>query len=106
MKKTIIYVSVFAALLLAACGTVQQIDRSKVPVAGPAPAIRIGEYQTFQLENGLKLIVVENHKLPRVSYQISLDIDPVLEGEKAGYVSMAGDLMRNGYFNQKQITNR
>jgi zinc protease len=96
MKKTIIYVSVFAALLLAACGTVQQIDRSKVPVAGPAPAIRIGEYQTFQLENGLKLIVVENHKLPRVSYQISLDIDPVLEGEKAGYVSMAGDLMRNG----------
>jgi zinc protease len=96
MKKTIIYVSVFAALLLAACGTVQQIDRSKVPAAGPAPAIRIGEYQTFQLENGLKLIVVENHKLPRVSYQISLDIDPVLEGEKTGYVSMAGDLMRTG----------
>ena len=50
----------------------------------------------FTLDNGLKVILVENHKLPRVSFQLRLDIDPVKEGDKAGYVSMAGDLLRSG----------
>ncbi|MDZ4750414.1 MAG: pitrilysin family protein [Flavobacteriales bacterium] len=96
MKKSFLYITLFASLFLAACSALQPVDRSKVPAAGPAPIIRIGEYQTFQLENGLKVIVVENHKLPRVSYQISLDVVPGLEGSKAGFVSMAGQLLKNG----------
>jgi predicted Zn-dependent peptidase len=40
--------------------------------------------------------VVENHKLPVVSYSLSLDIDPIYEGEKAGYTGFAGDLLRAG----------
>ncbi|MEY3399048.1 MAG: hypothetical protein RL220_1642 [Bacteroidota bacterium] len=87
-------------MVLAACSNVGKLDRSKVPAPGPAPAIQIGQYQTFELSNGLKVIVVENHKLPRVSYRITLDTDPVLEGSKAGYVAMAGDLMRNGTSNR------
>ena len=66
------------------------------PEPAPAPAIQIPDYQNFTLDNGLQVIVVENHKLPSVSYQLSLDYDAVIEGDKAGYVEMAGDLMRKG----------
>lgn len=70
--------------------------RSKAPEPGPARAIQIGEYSSFDLANGLKVIVVENHKLPRVSYQISLKNDPILETDQVGFVSMAGSLMATG----------
>lgn len=72
------------------------LDRSKRPEPGPAPVIKIGEAESFVLANGLKVFVVENHKIPRISYQLVLDYDPLLEGEYAGYVSFAGQLMRTG----------
>lgn len=94
MKKYIIPI-----LLLCLSTTLiwsQKVDRSKAPKAGPAPKIQIGSYQLFTLENGLKVIVVENHKLPTVSYSLQLEIDPIKEGEKAGSVSAAGELMTAG----------
>ena len=77
-----------------------QIDRSKAPAPGPAPVIHIGDYQSFELDNGLKVFVVENHKLPVVTYMISLDNDPVLEGDKVGYVKMTGELLKAGTKNR------
>ena len=73
-----------------------QLDRSKKPEPGPAPEIQLGNVESFTLDNGVKVFVVENHKLPRVSFSLVLDNDPVLEKENAGYVSMAGQLLRNG----------
>lgn len=73
-----------------------QIDRSQAPDPGPAPEIRVGEFTQFELENGLTVIVVENHKLPRISYRLTVDRDPIFEGGHAGYVSMAGSLLRKG----------
>lgn len=73
-----------------------QIDRSQAPAPAPAPEIVLGDYTVDTLENGLTLIVVENHKLPRVSYRLTLDVDPIFEGARAGYTSMAGSLMRSG----------
>ncbi len=85
----------FILLLLTLCAGAQ-LDRSVRPKPGPAPEIQIGDYELFTLDNGLKVIVVENHKIPKVTYHLSLDIDPVMEGEQAGYVSMAGNLLRAG----------
>jgi zinc protease len=73
-----------------------QVDRTKPPEPGPAREIKIGEYQSFTLKNGLQVFVVENHKLPRVQFSLQLRHDPILEGPKAGYVSMAGDLLSSG----------
>lgn len=73
-----------------------QLDRSIQPQAGPAPEFKIDEYKTFTLENGLKVIVVENHKIPRISYQLSIDVDPVMEKENAGFVNMTGELLSSG----------
>ena len=72
------------------------LDRSQPPEPGPAPEVRVGEYESFTLDNGLKVYVVENHKLPYVSLSLALDVDPIREGDKAGYVSMAGSMLRRG----------
>lgn len=72
------------------------LDRSIRPQAGPAPTIKIGDYQSFELPNGLKVFVVENHKIPRLAYSLVLDYDPIFEGDMAGYSDFAGQLMRTG----------
>jgi predicted Zn-dependent peptidase len=96
MKKFFITIQVVLAIALVACNSSRKLDRSVVPAAGPAPKIQIGQYQMATLPNGLKLVVVENHKLPRVSYNINLDIDPLFEGERAGYAMLSGELMKAG----------
>lgn len=72
------------------------LDRTKAPTPGPAPEIKIGDYQYFQLDNGLKVYVVENHKLPRVAFSLRIDRDPIVEGDKAAYTSIAGNLLGRG----------
>lgn len=73
-----------------------QVDRTQAPKPAPAREIKIGDYQTFTLKNGLQVFVVENHKLPRVQFSLQLKNDPIFEGEKEGYVEMAGTLMGTG----------
>lgn len=73
-----------------------QVDRSNMPEPGPAPEIQIGDSESFTLDNGLKVFVVKNDKLPVVSFSLVIDRDPIFEGEKAGYVSIAGQLLRTG----------
>ncbi len=71
MKRTIF--NIFLLLLFTGTLTAQQVDRSQPPKPGPAPKINLGNYNMFSLDNGLKVIVVENHKLPRVSFQLTLE---------------------------------
>ena len=70
--------------------------RSMVPEPGPAPKIQIGDSDQFELANGLKVIVVENHKLPRVSYQLFVDAPDLTEKEFAGAIDMAGQMLSKG----------
>ncbi|PJB14308.1 MAG: peptidase M16, partial [Flavobacteriales bacterium CG_4_9_14_3_um_filter_32_8] len=78
----------------------QKLDRSKIPAAAIAPEIKLGKIEQFTLANGLQVFVVENHKLPKVAYSLSIDIDPVAEGDMAGYVEAAGQLMERGTKNR------
>ncbi len=92
MKR--VYFTLLVAFL--AVSVTAQVDRSKMPESGPAPEINLDEPQRFELNNGLKVLVVENHKLPRVSIQLTLDNPPILEGDKAGVSSLTGALLGNG----------
>lgn len=74
--------------------------RKQAPKEGSAPKIQIGKAETAKLSNGLTVIVVENHKLPRVSFRVFVDFDPVLEKEAAGYADMAGELLSKGTKNR------
>lgn len=87
-------------MLLATGITFAQVDRSKLPASGPASEIKIGEAETFTLANGLKVFVVKNTKLPRVSFTLVLERDPILEGSKAGLSTFIGDMMMGGTKNR------
>lgn len=91
MKKIIAFL-----LLANAFFAYAQIDRTQQPKPGPAPAIQLGTPQTFVLQNGLQVLVVENHKLPRVSFSLTIDNPPVLEGDKAGVASLLGSMLGKG----------
>jgi len=83
-------------LALAANGWAQTLDRSQRPKPGPAPEIKLGKTETFTLPNGLKVFVVENHKLPTVSISVQLDIHQELQGSMVGYSDFVGELLTSG----------
>ena len=92
--------TLFVSLVAVSLSAQVTIDRSKAPTPGPARIPEIGSYESFELKNGLKVFVVEDHKLPRITMSLILDRDPILEGAKAGYVSIAGDLIGAGTANR------
>lgn len=73
----------------------QAQDRPQ-PKSGPAPTININKPQSFVLKNGLKVLVVENHKLPRVSFNLTLDNPPYAEGTKKGVSDILSSMIGNG----------
>jgi len=91
MKKLLII-----ALALFVTNAWAQLDRSKLPTPSKAKEIKIGDYEKFELKNGLKVILVENHKLPTIAWTLSMSTGPITEGDKAGYTSMFGPVMRAG----------
>lgn len=95
--KIIVFTKSIIALFLGIITTVQaQVDRTKAPKPGPAPIVKVGKPATFTLPNGLRIFVVQNNKLPRVTATLTIDRAPLVEGEKAGYTSIAGELMGEG----------
>ncbi|MFL5765012.1 MAG: insulinase family protein [Bacteroidia bacterium] len=97
MKKIVSIAALLAfSTAFAQKGGDKKLDRSIRPKAAEAPVIKLGEIQSFELANGLKVFVVENHKQPTVAYSIALDIRPALEGEFTGTADMTGQLMTSG----------
>ena len=88
--------SIYIIAFLMGFSAIAQVDRSKMPEPGPAPKISLEKPKEFKLNNGLTVMVVENHKLPRVSYSLDIDNKPVTTGEKAGVESLIGAMMGNG----------
>jgi predicted Zn-dependent peptidase len=90
MKKSIIILSsLFLTFIM------QAQDRTQ-PKPGPSPVIKIKKPEAFTLPNGLKVMVVENHKLPRVSFSLNIDNTPYAEGTKKGVADLTSSLIGNG----------
>lgn len=85
-----------AVILLTSLTMTAQLDRSVRPKPGPAPKINLGEPTVFTLKNGLKVLVVENHKLPRVSATLTIDNSPSVLGDKKGTDDLLGAMLGNG----------
>ena len=88
--KNILILLVF--LFFALPSFAQNIN-SKSPQPGPAPEINLGKYESFKLENGLKVFVIENHKLPKVSFYLIINRPPLMQGNQAGYIEAVGRLV-------------
>ena len=89
-------ISILITLFLLSISVTAQIDRSKQPRPEPAPKISLEKPEEFQLSNGITVLVVENHKLPRVSFNLTIDNHPITEGDKAGTSSLLGAMLGNG----------
>lgn len=74
-------------------GTTEKLDRSIRPTAGPATTVQLKKPEMFTMDNGLKVFVVENHKSPKVSFSIQLDIPPTMEGDKIGTAEFSGQIL-------------
>ncbi|MGV3630197.1 MAG: M16 family metallopeptidase [Bacteroidota bacterium] len=111
MKKIIIYSLIFGSSVAGFSQTktkttkapakvtkevMPPLDRSKRPNAGPAPTINIKDSEVFTTTNGITVILSENHKLPKVSINLVMGSDPVLEGSKTGISNLAGELIMSG----------
>ena len=73
-----------------------QIDRSNPPVSGPMPSIELGTPIEFQLKNGLRVLMVENKKLPRVTANLLIDNPPFSGSDKNGIYSMTSSILGKG----------
>jgi predicted Zn-dependent peptidase len=89
-KKTSIFI-----FILFLTGIMQAQDRTQ-PKPGKSPIVNIKKPQTFFLANGLKVMVVENHKLPTVTFNLTLDNAPFAEGSKKGVDELTSSMMGNG----------
>lgn len=66
------------------------------PKPGKAPIVKINKPQSFTLSNGLKVLIVENHKLPSAAFYLFTDNTPYSEGNKKGVSALTGKLIGNG----------
>jgi zinc protease len=92
MKNSIILLS---SLFFTFTAMQAQNDRPQ-PKPGPSPIVNVGKPQKFTLPNGLKVMVVENHKLPKVSFNLSIENTPFAEGEKKGVDDLTAVLIGKG----------
>ncbi|GBU08162.1 hypothetical protein AwDysgo_14930 [Bacteroidales bacterium] len=92
MKK--IYLLALTSLL--AFNSFAQIDRSHKPEAGPAPTIHFETPQTFELKNGIKVMLVQDHKLPKISASFSMTRAPKLYGKKKGVGDLLSSILNEG----------
>ncbi len=90
MKKSSI---LFILILVTA---IMQAQERKQPKAGKPPVVNIKKPQSFTLPNGLKVMIVENHKLPKVTFNLTIDNPPFAEGEKKGVDELCSNLIGNG----------
>jgi predicted Zn-dependent peptidase len=93
MKKLIL---IAAAALFLQYTQAQTIDRSKEPAPGPAPVLSIKDPVIYKLPNGITVLVVEDHRLPKVTANYTIDAGPVTEGEKAGVLDLMGSMLNEG----------
>ena len=96
LKLSIAKKIIIALVIILSSSANAQIDRSIMPESGPAPEIFFGKPQTFNLDNGLTVMVVENTKLPRASASLSFDNPLIFEGDIAGVSSILAEMLGNG----------
>jgi zinc protease len=91
------------ALLLSAIAIVlthtcvaQKLNRSVKPIPGPAPTIVFKDPYIYKLQNGITLLVVEDHDIPKISANYLIDAGPISESDKAGVLDLLSGMLNEG----------
>ena len=79
-----------------ATASVQALDRTHPPAAGPLPAVTFPDPVTETLPNGLTLFVLPIHKAPMVTYRLMVKSGDSSDGSKPGLASLTAALLNKG----------
>jgi zinc protease len=92
------YFRMYAVLLvlLLAGQSFAQIDRSRPPAPGPAPAASFPEFHESVLDNGLKVFVVTNATQPLVSFRLLIKSGSEFDGAHSGVAGFTTGLLTSG----------
>lgn len=94
--KLLLLVALLTALL-GAQGASQTPDMSKPPAVGPVKSYTPPAAHRDQLPNGLRIVVVEDHRFPLVTVQLALRAGSSrMTPETAGLASAEADLLTKG----------
>jgi len=75
----------------------EQADRSALPTPGSPPVLRLPTIQRAQLDNGIKLVVVERHEVPVVNFGFQFNAGfHTDEPQKSGLASFAMQALIDG----------
>lgn len=72
-------------------------DRSEPPAKGPPPELRLPEQKHFQLANGLRVRLVEYHRLPIVAVDLVVDAGGARDPKaRPGLASLTASMLTEG----------
>ena len=92
----------YITLAFLVCLTVNaQVDRSIRPISKDIPTVKIGGTQSFTLKNGLKVMVLEDHKLPKIDLGLKIHY-PTAEGNKKGVMGLLSSMLGNATKSMKK----
>jgi zinc protease len=96
MRRMLVVLTV--VLLTTTVGAQQTLDRTKVPVPGPAPQLRVPAWTKSKLANGADFIVSEKHDLPLVSFSITFKrgANQIEPPNKRGLAGVTAAMMLEG----------
>lgn len=94
---SILYFSIISNLVS------EEVNLNLPPSPSKFNKIQLPIYQTFTLKNGLKVYLIEDHKLPMISYFLYLDYMPSLQKNKSGLGQLTARLMKQGAVNRSKL---
>ena len=94
MKTSLALSIVF--LTIASQSLYAEVDRTKRPEPGPAPAAAFPEYSEHTLSNGLKVFIVESKRQPTVTLRLLLKDGANYDGTKVGLANFVSALLDRG----------
>ncbi|OAI42190.1 hypothetical protein AYO41_04680 [Verrucomicrobia bacterium SCGC AG-212-E04] len=77
-----------------------EVDRTKRPEAGPAPAASFPEFTEKTLPNGLKVFIVESKRQPTVTLRLLIKSGDLYDGDKTGLAGITASLLDRGTANR------
>ncbi len=93
MKKLSI---LFLLMLAFVSASIAQVDRSQKPAAGPVPKSAFPPFTETKLKNGLRVVIVENHKQPIVFFRTLILSGNAQDRQSVGAASTVSALLEKG----------
>jgi len=73
-----------------------ELDRSHPPKAGPLPEVALPKTVSETLPNGLRLVVLPDHRQPTVTYRLLIRSGALYDGDSPGLADLCANLLNKG----------